>query len=181
MDLPSLDLSILWIGVNDVRQRHGFMHRAVNQLLGQRPANDIEEFSTHYQAVVMLLADCSRHVITVPPLMRGEDLDSVLNQHLGRFAKIIENISENQASVDFLDLRPAFTHLLEGRIGSPYRSRNPFQVLFDVLMLRSAAQIDRRAKRRGLLLTIDGVHLNSKGAGLAADVFADRIEKLRGV
>jgi lysophospholipase L1-like esterase len=52
---------------------------------------------------------------------------------------------------------------------------NPLRVLLDTLILRTDEEIDRKATERGLHLTLDGVHLNSAGAGLVAEAFAEAI------
>jgi lysophospholipase L1-like esterase len=51
--------------------------------------------------------------------------------------------------------------------------------LLDVLVLRTDEQIDAKAAERGLLLTLDGVHLNSAGARLVAAEFAAAIDNHR--
>jgi lysophospholipase L1-like esterase len=48
----------------------------------------------------------------------------------------------------------------------------------DALTLRTDAQIDAKAAERGLHLTLDGVHLNSTGARLVAEEFAQAIQSL---
>ncbi len=48
--------------------------------------------------------------------------------------------------------------------------------VLDALMLQSREQIDRVAAERGLYLTLDGIHLNGKGAELVAEAFLGLID-----
>jgi lysophospholipase L1-like esterase len=43
-------------------------------------------------------------------------------------------------------------------------------------MLRNDAQVDAKAAQRGLHFTLDGVHLNSAGAALVAEMFLKIID-----
>jgi lysophospholipase L1-like esterase len=49
------------------------------------------------------------------------------------------------------------------------------QILLDVLMLKTNAQIDKKSDERGLNVTLDGVHLNTAGADMVASKFMDVI------
>ena len=44
-------------------------------------------------------------------------------------------------------------------------------------MLWSAARVDEKAAERGLYFTLDGVHLNSVGAEMVADMFSKAVVK----
>ena len=52
------------------------------------------------------------------------------------------------------------------------------RVMKDVLFYRKPICIDKLSKKRGLHLTLDGIHLNSNGAAMVAEEYASMIEKL---
>jgi lysophospholipase L1-like esterase len=173
-----LDIAFLWIGVNDVPQRDGWLHRAFNTLLGQRRARDMDEFRSCYRATLNLLCDKARRVIVAPPALRGENLKNRWNRRLADLARLIKDVTADCDRVEFLDLQAAFAWELAARPGSDHVPKNPFRVLLDALTLRTDGQIDAKATERGLHLTLDGVHLNSAGAKLVAEEFAVAIQGL---
>jgi len=56
---------------------------------------------------------------------------------------------------------------------------NVIRVMKDVLFYKNPLRIDRLSKKRGLHLTLDGVHLNSKGAELVVEEYTAVIEQLQ--
>ena len=95
---------------------------------------------------------------------------------MGRLGDIISSITDKNSSVDYINLRREFLPRLEGARVSNYLPESMTRVGLDVLALRGKQQIDERSARRGLLFTLDGVHLNSAGAELVAQVFRRAIE-----
>ena len=173
-----LDLAFLWVGVNDVPRVDRWWYRAFHTLLGQRRARDLDEFRVNYQAALQLLCDRAARVIAAPPTLKGEDLENDWNRRLADLATLIEEIVTDCETAEFLDLRAAFARELAGQPRADHLPRNPLQVPLDALTLRSDAQVDARAAQRGLHLTLDGVHLNSAGAGLVAEELGAMIEGL---
>jgi lysophospholipase L1-like esterase len=174
------DLAFLWVGVNDVSGPEGvaFPFWLVNLTSGQRRARTLDEFRAYYSALLGLLGDLAARVVAVAPALKGEDLDSDLNREVEAIARVIEAAASRRESVEFLDLRPAIARELDGRPTSSYLPRGVFGVGIDLATLRSDEQVDRKAAERGLHLTLDGIHLNSRGARLVADRFREVIERL---
>ena len=50
-------------------------------------------------------------------------------------------------------------------------------VMKDVLFYKNPIRIDKLSKKRGLHLTLDGIHLNSNGARVVADEYASLIDR----
>ena len=173
-----LDIAFLWIGVNDVSQTDRWSYRAFHALLAQRRARGMDEFRSCYRATLKLLCDRAGRVIVVPPGLKGENLENSWNRRLADLARLIEGISADCDRAEFLDLQAAFARELAARPGSEKMPKNPLRILLDALTLRTDAQVDARATQRGLNLTLDGVHLNSAGAKLAAEEFGAAIESL---
>ena len=51
-------------------------------------------------------------------------------------------------------------------------------VMKDVLFYKNPTRINQLSKKRGLHLTLDGIHLNSSGAAIVADEYATLIDQL---
>ena len=170
------DLAFLWVGVNDVYGHTHRVHRSFNALMGQRRARDLDEFRASYRATLDLLCQHTGRLVAVSPLMRGEEPDNHWNRRLAVLSGAVEELASQYERVEFLDLRSAFFQVLADLPSSGYMPRGPVHVVLDALTLRSDEQVDRVAARRGLRFTLDGVHLNSAGARLAAAAFVRVIE-----
>ncbi len=165
------DLAFLWVGVNDVITEGSWIFSAIQVITQQLPAKNIDEFQLHYEKTLELLCLKSRHVITVPPILKGEDLQNPWNHQIADLSQIIKNLSSHYDRASFFNLREIFIEKLTEKPGSSYMLDNIFTVAMDILTLHRDEQIDRKAAERGLCLTLDGIHLNSAGARIVADAF----------
>ncbi len=166
------DLAFLWIGVNDVSREVALpAHRLFTLLRGQRRAWDSSEFRDYYQETLDLLCPVAKKIITVSPLLRGEDMSSAWNQRLAFLSDIIEELTGHCDNAQYFDLRARFVRELAGKPLSRYRTRSTLRVALDILALRKPEQVDRESARRGLHFTLDGLHLNSAGATIVAEEF----------
>lgn len=176
-DLASpLDLSFLWIGVNDVFVRTSWTFPIVKRLRKQPWSKDQEEFREYYRKTVDLLHHKITHVYTVPPLLIGEDIDNPWNRELDTLSRIIQEVSGSFPNVEFVNLRETIGSQLSNRTTGPYIPKSFFRMILDTLSLKSPEKMERKASERGLHLTLDGVHLNSTGAAMVAGVLLDKID-----
>lgn len=176
-DNEPFDLAFLWVGVNDVGKNDSWIFRAGNALRRQPRSQSLDEFQIYYQKTLALLCRHARRVIAVAPLMKGEAIDSQWNRQIGVLANIIKRLTARYATIEYLDLRPAFYAKLVDRPISDYLQENPLRIALDILTLWSDAQVDKKAAERGLHFTLDGVHLNSAGAEIVADMFSKAVVK----
>ncbi|MBN1993828.1 MAG: hypothetical protein JW953_14100 [Anaerolineae bacterium] len=139
-------------------------------------AKDVAEFVVYYQKTLDLLAPQAGRVFTVSPLFIGEDASNGWNQNLAALAEAIQSISAHDEHVGYINLRADFIAALDNHHISPYQLTGAIRVILDAVLLRSGAQVDRQAASRGLQLTLDGVHLNSRGARLVAGRFVEAIK-----
>ncbi len=174
LDLP-VDIAFLWVGVNDVFAKVTLAHSILKRLVRQPWAKDHAEFRDYYALTLDLLCQKAANVVTVSPLLIGEDLENSWNQELAELCEIVASVSSAFGNVHYLDLRARFRKELEGRVISDYIPKSNIRIARDMLSLRTPAQIDAAARDRGLHLTLDGVHLNSAGAKVVADVFLKMI------
>lgn len=171
------DLAFLWVGVNDVSKEGSWTFRVGNALRRQPRSQSLDEFQAYYQKTLVLLCRHARRVIAVAPLMKGEAFDSEWNRQIDVLANIIERLTTQYRPVEYLDLRPTFYAKLANKQASDYLQENPLRIALDILTLWSDARVDKKAVERGLHFTLDGVHLNSAGAEIVADMFSKAVVK----
>jgi len=173
------DIAFLWIGVNDVVGGSPWSFQVVNTLLRKPHAKDRDEFRAYYQATLDLLCRHARRVIAVSPLLKGEDIHNPWNHKLKVLAQVVGELASRHERTEYLDLRAAFVRRLADQPVSGYLPTSVIRVALDALTLRSDEQIDQQAAGRGLHLTLDGIHLNSVGARMVAEMFLETIAGLQ--
>jgi lysophospholipase L1-like esterase len=177
LEARPFDLAFLWVGVNDVVENPKWLIRFVNALIGQPRARDLDEFRAYYRRTLDLLCRRARRVIAVPPVLKGEDLNSPWNQDVKVLANAIKEIATGYEQVDYLDLRSIFVQALTDKPASDYVPGHVPQLAMDVLFRQRKSEFDQESAELGLHLTVDGVHLNSAGATLVAEAFTKAIER----
>jgi lysophospholipase L1-like esterase len=175
-DAP-FDLAFLWVGVNDVSKESSWWFRLANALRRQPRSQSLAEFRAYYQETLDILIRHARRVIAVAPLLKGEDVDSEWNRQIDILACTIAELTTHYGAAAYLDPRPAFYAKLADRRTSDYLQESPLRIALDILTLWSDARVDEKAAQRGLHFTLDGVHLNSAGAEMIADMFSKAIVK----
>jgi len=170
------DLAFLWVGVNDVISDSDWFLRLVTLLGGQRQAANRDAFEKDYLRLVTIVQACATHVVLVSPLFKGENPQEELNQRLGQMTDFMGRVATEYEGVAFLDLHTEMMSNLQGSHCPGFRSR-PSRVLWDILTAKSDAKIDRKSARRGYALSLDGLHLNSRGADWVAGRFLKEIRR----
>jgi lysophospholipase L1-like esterase len=108
----------------------------------------------------------------------GEDANNRWNQELGALSRIISQVSDLFTGVKYLDLRENIYPQLNDKKTSAYLPTSLTRIGLDTILLKGKEQIDKKSYERGLIFTLDGVHLNSRGAELVADIFLETIQAL---
>jgi lysophospholipase L1-like esterase len=170
-----IDIAFLWIGTNDVFVKLSWFYPLIKRVLNKPWTRNLEEFKGYYRSTLDLLSRHANNVITVSPLFLGEDLNNKWNREFVKQSQIIEELSAAYENVEYIDLRKIFIPKLKGKKISTYLPTSSTRVAFDTLMVKKAEQIDRISAERGLHFTLDGVHLNSAGAEIIADIFYEAI------
>ena len=173
--LGPVDIAFLWIGTNDVLLGASFSLRVIGLLRRMPTSRDNAEFNSHYQSILSILSQSAGVVVVVPPILIGEDINNRWNHQLAALTQSIEELASHYHNVTYLDLRSAFISHLAQKQPSQYIPLSAIQIAWDGLMLKTSAQIDRQADKRGLHVTLDGVHLNSVGADMVANQFMGTI------
>lgn len=173
--IGSNDVWLPWLGSHSIGWWLWFRYRRIRWQ--QMPAKDLDEFAAAYRALIdkaRSLADARVVACTVSPI--GETLTTPVNQQVARVNGTIKHVAVH-AGVPVADVWQAF---VEELAPLPKRSRYlPREWLtrwLDRERLRRGSA-DSIARRRRLHLTLDGLHLNSRGADLwAATVLRALVE-----
>lgn len=165
------DLSFLWIGVNDVYSK-------LLSVQAQPVAKDIDEFKDYYEKVLELVIGSSKKAVTVTPAVVGENIDNAPNNEIKELNVLIQSIARKHANVNFIDMQTVFFRHLSKVNSSDYISTKVTRIMMDILFYKKPSKIDKISKERGLHLTLDGIHLNSAGAQIVAEIYASEIEHL---
>jgi len=173
-----VDLAFLWVGVNDVFVKISSSYPIIKTINRQPWSREHEEFEHYYHQTLELLCRGTRRVITVPPLFMGEDINNSWNKEIEELARIIEKVSASYENVEYLDLRKIIFPKLADKKVSEYLPTSATRVALDLILLKQIEQIDKKSSERDLFFTLDGVHLNSRGAEVVVDAFLDTIRKL---
>jgi lysophospholipase L1-like esterase len=176
LDRP-VDLSFLFVGVNDIFVHLSWNYPLLKAIFKQPWVKDVAEFMAYYQKCLDLLTARASYVFAVSPLIIGEDVSNEWNKRVERFGEAIRQTVADHENVGYLDLRADFIAALDGRQISSYLPTSATRIVLDTLLLRRNEQIDHQAATRGLHLTLDGVHLNTNGAGLVAESFSKAIRR----
>ncbi len=181
-ELPNL--VILEVGLNDVllpylSSQHLFwkMRAGLTEHRDSPPIQNPRVFSRQYIRMVRWIKNegVGQIIVTTLPCL-GEDLNSPLNRLREKYNKAIRSLAKHEM-VSLADVGSRFDETLR-RVGSPNGYLPSGWIgWFDKWITRDEKKTDQLSRRRKLLLTIDGVHLNRKGA----DLFANTVIKaLRG-
>lgn len=163
------EFAVVFIGVNDVFGKLTVPYRMLKLLRGQRWAGTPKRFETTFRHILNGLSDRAERIVTIPPLLLGENPHSRWNRELDALAKTCRSVSSEMEQIEFLDIRAGMLEELSGKTASQYLPKRMLQVAVDKLMLTTDEKIDAVASARGLVFTVDGVHLNTRGSRIVAE------------
>ncbi len=173
------DLAFVWTGVNDVLAHISWASPITRRLLGEPWASSRQEFIEQYRILLKVLSKTATRIVAVAPLFVGEDLSNPWNQELDVLAREIEELCARFDRVEFLNLRSHMPDVGSGWCASPFVEKSGLGTVWEAIALRDPEDVDRVAAERGLCYTVDGIHLNSRGAEAVADAFGERMAALR--
>lgn len=165
----SYDLLFLWVGVNDVYSK-------LLKVQAQPVTKDHIEFEEYCLKVLEKAHTASKNVVLVSPALVGEDLQNHSNNEVKELTSVMESIALKSGNVYFVNMQNLFKEHLEHLDCSSFINTSVMRVLLDVLFYKNPLRIDKLSQKRGLHVTMDGVHLNSKGADIVAQQYSSIIE-----
>ncbi|MEW6555590.1 MAG: GDSL-type esterase/lipase family protein [Actinomycetota bacterium] len=177
------DAVVVQAGSNDIllpalAARGGLCRKLVKRIeaCGSIPTTGLEDFRELYSRTLECAASVVGHVLVVTIACIGERMESDLNRRAAQFNEIIrEEAASHGACV--ADVGKAFRKVLV-----PFEAQSGFLLdsvmctLTDTFHCLTPRAADRLSGRRGLVLTMDGVHLNRCGARLYAETVAAALE-----
>jgi lysophospholipase L1-like esterase len=179
------DKVVIWVGSNDVLARVSSKAKRFYQLTKHLPVEPtLEWFRVNIEAIACRLqneASASAAFCSLPPI--GEDPDSAdpfqseVNRLLENYSAIIKDVTLRK-DVGYIPLHEAMLAQIHT---SPKRALTSFRFLplyrdaFRTLILRRSP--DEVARMNGWLFHTDGVHLNSRGGMIAADLIQEFIDR----
>ncbi len=169
---PGYDIIFFDAGANDILipsfARKGFLFKKAYQYLLQKnynPLNDPGDFEKVLrQSIADIKNKTTATIILATLSCLNEDLEHPLNKKRCVVNNSIRTVAKETGCVlvdaaacidGYLRLYKTKDYLLEGFFNTSY---------FDKIRCRIFGATDRLSKKRGLHLTIDGLHLNSRGA-----------------
>ena len=170
---PDYDFIIIEAGHNDIIlpyfNTRGLLFRlALKYLLrkGRNPLNP-RDFQLEYSKMLALVQSKSNAKIIVTTLgCINENLSSILNLKRIEYNDIILKMAHNYHCL-IADISYETQLVLEKNYQTDYLLNNFLNsAYFDLKKCQETGGADRLSRKRNLILTIDGVHLNSVGAML---------------
>ena len=174
---PLDEISVLWVGVNDIYVHVSPTFPLVKRLCRQPWSTNHDEFQHYYKKTLDLLTHHFKHIITVSPLCIGEDFTNPWNKELDHLAHLILKLSQSYPSCSYLDPRKQIQAQFPTTKSSFYQ-HSVLSTIHDALCVKTPEQSDDKARKRGLHFTIDGIHLNHAGAKVVAELFYDHFKNL---
>lgn len=171
------DLVTVLIGSNDVvasmSAKSGARARRMNKLAG-RPS--IEGFAAHVAAIIERLAcETSARVGLLSLPVLGEDIGSESVRRSQQYSAVLKKVAESHC-VTYLPLNERQIEYLtveEFQPGTHYRDNLALMVGGAIQHFLLRRSLDDISRRRGLQLTTDLLHQNTRGATMIADLIEE--------
>jgi acyl-CoA thioesterase I len=170
------DCVLLMIGTNDIiatLRRSNLWISRISKLLPCNP--DFKWFRKNVETIVRRLkSETHAHIGLASPPILGECLDSTSNKRLRVYNTALQEI----AACEGLTYLPVYEHIagyLESNCqhaGKAHQSRLFMTAELTVRHIFLKESFISISQRKGFTIMTDGVHLNEKGAGLVAEVYA---------
>ncbi len=146
---------------------------------GSVPTTNINKFAEIYSelirtAISMNISSSRIICITIPPI--GENLESNRNQIRSGYNRKIQNAAAEKGAA-LADVAEEFENLLKHLdIPSDWLFDKPEDFTADLRIVRRRKGAMSLSEERGLYLTMDGAHLNERGAELMGQVISRAIK-----
>lgn len=170
---------IIEIGTNDILLPFLYNYspewqKTVKKIIasGRIPSKNIEEFEKNYKNLLELLVDKNVLIINIPCI--GEDLNNELNKKVDEYNKIIHKLCKDYP-FKLVDFNSWQKSQLKTNSNKYFISKKPFKMVLDSIFVRSPKISNIVSKKRNLVTTIDGVHLNDNSARKLAELIKEKI------
>lgn len=185
LETENPDVLVIQTGANDILlpemdSRGGLWTPFVREMekRGSIPTTEPEEFSELYTEMLKTAVSHGVDIrciicVTIPPI--GEVLHSGRNRKREVYNREIRRVVE-ESGANLADVSSEFERILQ-KIETPsdWFFNSPVDFTADVKEVRRGKGAMRLSEERGLYLTMDGAHLNEKGAELMGKVISAAI------
>ena len=159
------DIIVIEAGLNDLFLPFVKMKWKFTSIRKVTPLNKIKDFYDNGLRTVSLHSKAKMVLTTLSCL--GEDINSLINQKRRLVNSQIKEVgSKHKAYI--ADVSPFFDKILRKSISSYNLMNHPLNIPLDYFRSKRMNWVEKISRKRGLMLTIDGGHLNSKGAMIYA-------------
>lgn len=182
--INSDDFVIIEIGTNDIllpclRALSTEWKSTVSSIekSGRKITDSISEFKNMYNEILENIETNNVALINIPCI--GEIFDSSVNNTVNKYNKIIRDLSVLHRCI-YIDFNIAQKELIRNASihNSGYLIRSkPYKMILDVIVTKNKSFVDYISNKRGLVTTVDGVHLNKVGAMKLADMVSAVLEE----
>ena len=177
------DLITVLTGTNDMRALLSSKDRTSLRKRWKLTADPTPDaYRANLTAIVQTIQrHCHARIALLSPPVIGEELGSAPVRLAGEFAEIVGKVAADQ-EVAYLPLYERMTGLLEQSGARPGTAFRPGMWLASTaamphFLLRR--RLDAISRARGLQLTTDTIHLNSRGAAIVADLIEEQARPIR--
>jgi lysophospholipase L1-like esterase len=177
------DALIVEAGTNDILlpalKARGVIWRKLVERIearGSLPTTTLEEFQDLYSRTLDSAAEVAGRIVVTTIACIGEEMGSALNLTREQYNEAIRETAVELGAA-LADVGRVFEETLTG-VGkqSGFLLDGLSSLLLDTPRCLTPRGADRLSGKRGLVLTIDGVHLNPYGARLYAETVATTLE-----
>lgn len=176
-DLESFNHIVVFVGVNDIFGKMTKTFKVLKTLKKQKWAEDSSKFKEQYKELVKYILKKNRKLVIISPLLIGENLKNKWNIELRELSSVILDIS-NKNKLPYLDVYTCFKEYLSDKEISGYLPQKIVSLYHDSINLVTPKLVDQKSNKRGLHLTLDGVHLNTVGATILSEKITEYFKKI---
>ena len=169
------DVIVIEAGHNDLFLPYVKSKWKVTSIRKVTPLNKIEDFYDNGLRMVGLYSKAKIIITTLSCL--GEDLNSPINEKRRLVNEQIKKVGAKHGAY-IADVSPFFDKLLRKSTSGYNLMDHPLNLVLDYFRSKRMNWVEKISRKRGLTLTIDGGHLNSKGAIIYAREISRIIEML---
>jgi len=155
------DIIVIEAGHNDLFLPYVKMKWKFTSIRKVTPLNKIKDLYDNGLKTVSFHSKAKILITTLSCL--GEDLSSPLNQIRGLVNDQIKEVGSKHGAY-IADVSSSFDKILRKSISSYNLIDHPLNLVFDYFRSKRMNWVEKISRKRRLVLTIDGGHLNSKGA-----------------
>jgi len=144
---------------------------------GRIIAADGDDFLGTYEKILQKTGSSPVLAISIPCI--GEDLENGPNSTVDDYNRGLEDLCTRHGKT-FINFNRRQKEIIRaaGLTNPFFISKNSSRMIADVIVTKNPAGADRLSEKRNLAVTMDGVHLNSRGAAALGEMIVGGLSKI---